>query len=144
MCFNPSLKFSPRDYHPFSLAKFPPPSSPLQGQGNVRIPCNSRGLSPFAASEGGLGLSRAKVKWQKASSKIVDLGGFCGDPVVKNLPSNLGELESHMPGATQPMHHNYWSPVVWRPLTTCRKKPMHPKEDSVCRNQDTTQPKINK
>ena len=43
---------------------------------------------------------------------------FFGSPVVKNPPSNAGdgvwslvqELRPHMPGATQPMCHNYWAP----------------------------------
>ena len=39
---------------------------------------------------------------------------FPGDPVVKNLPANAGNMGSipapgrfHMPRATKPMHHSY-------------------------------------
>ena len=40
---------------------------------------------------------------------------FPGDPVVKNLPSSVGDVDlipsqgTHCPGATRPMHCNFWS-----------------------------------
>ena len=57
---------------------------------------------------------------------------FPGAPVVKNLPPNGGDMgsilglwRSHMPGATNPVYHNYWSPRALEPmLHSKRSDPM--------------------
>ena len=91
--------------------------------------------------------------------------GFPGGAVVENLPANAGDTGSSLVwedptcrGATRPVSHNYWACASgacapqqerprqwearaprWRVAPTCcnRRRPSH-------RNEDPTQPKINK
>ena len=57
---------------------------------------------------------------------------FPGGPVVKNPPSNAGDVGSISGRATKPVHHNYWAlkPQLesLHAATTCRNK------DPVCHN----------
>ena len=59
-------------------------------------------------------------KYQSKSS-----WNFLGSPVVKNLPSNAGDIGSIPgPGATKPMCCNYWGHVLQSPHATTREKPV--------------------
>ena len=59
-------------------------------------------------------------KYQSKSS-----WNFLGSPVVKNLPSNAGDIGSIPgPGATKPMCCNYWAHVLQSPHATTREKPV--------------------
>ena len=57
--------------------------------------------------------------WKNRKGKNACLWDFPGGSVVKNLPTNagdkgsiLGPRRSHMPGATKPVCHNFWSCVL--------------------------------
>ena len=95
------------------------------------------------------------------------LGDFPGGPVVKNLPSNAGDMGSspgrgtEIPQATgqlsthattrEPEHRNYWARALWSPRATTREKlvclneePAHRNERSRMRQLRPNTAKINK
>ena len=86
--------------------------------------------------------------------------GFPGGPVVKSPPANAGDAGSlpgpgrfHVPWATKPVHHNYWSPQsralrsATKEASTMRKKPAHrneaclhsPQLETVCAHSNKDQ-----
>ena len=93
---------------------------------------------------------------------------FPGGAVVKNLPANAGDMglilvqeDPTWRGTTKSVHHNYWAcalepanhnywahvPQLLKPARlepVLRNKRSHCNEKPAHRNEDPTQPKINK
>ena len=61
---------------------------------------------------------------------------FPGDPVIKNLPSNAGDMGS-IPGQETKIPH---ATGQLSPCTTTGEKPMHCNGDTACHGKDPTQP----
>ena len=75
--------------------------------------------------------------------------GFLGDPVVKNLPANAGDMglisrtweDSSCQGATEHMHCNYWSPKALEPML-CNKRSHFNKKPPGCNQGGAPKPQL--